>query len=127
VQHLVITYDGYMTRRRLTAATVGTVLALATTLVVGATPAYAYDTFHDHRLWGGVGDYGYNNQYYYVDGSAGAHFSTIVTAMDDWIYTPTEPVSRRRSPSSGPRTPSQRHGHFQDQLCLAILGPHPLL
>lgn len=91
-----------MTRRRLTAVAVGTVLALATTLVVGATPAHAYDTFHDHRLWAGVGDYGYNNQYYYVDGSAGAHLSTIVTAMDDWIYTTdrtsiTTPISFLRT------------------------------
>jgi hypothetical protein len=86
----------------LTAIAVGTVLALATMLVLDATPAYAYNTWNDHRLWSGVGDYGYNNQYYYVDGSAGAYLGTATAAMDDWIYTTertgiTTPISFLRT------------------------------
>ncbi len=71
-------------------------------LVLDATPAYAYNTWNDHRLWSGVGDYGYNNQYYYVDGSAGAYLGTATAAMDDWIYTTertgiTTPISFLRT------------------------------
>lgn len=77
-------------------------LLLGGTLAVGATPAYAYNTWHDHRLWGGVGGYGYTNQYYYVDGSAGAYLGPAVAAMNGWIYTTestgvTTPISFLRT------------------------------
>lgn len=36
-------------------------------MFLGATQvAFAYNTFGDHVLNGGVGNYGYSNRYYYV-------------------------------------------------------------
>lgn len=62
-------------------------------MFLGATQvAFAYNTFGDHVLNGGVGNYGYSNRYYYVTTSASGYSSLIHKAMDSWIYT-TERLS----------------------------------
>ncbi len=46
-----------------------------------------YYTFNNHVLNGGVGNYGYNNRYYFITSSASGYTSLIDAAMNDWIYT----------------------------------------
>ncbi|MFZ7121484.1 MAG: Matrixin, partial [Eubacteriaceae bacterium] len=62
----------------------------------------AYDTFNDHVLKGGVGNYGYNKRYFYIASSASGYTTYINYAMNDWIYTTsrlgiTTPISWRRT------------------------------
>ena len=73
------------TKRRV--GSVAVTLAVVAAFVLHASPASAYATYHDHKLRAGVGNYGYNNQYYYVDSSASAQLNTTIEAMNDWIYT----------------------------------------
>lgn len=49
--------------------------------------ALAYNTFNGHKLTYGVGNYGYNTQYYWIDSSASAYESNINSAMSEWKYT----------------------------------------
>jgi hypothetical protein len=71
------------------AGAVATAVAIVAALVLHAAPAQAYDTFGGHRLRNGVGNYGANDQYYFVDASANPQRTTAIAAMDDWIYTTT--------------------------------------
>src|SRR5262252_3772227 len=75
---------------------------LGAAIVLYATPAQAFVTYNDHLLIQGVGDYGHNNQYYYVDSSASVQRNTAIAAMNDWIYTTgrlgiTTPISFLRT------------------------------
>lgn len=47
----------------------------------------AYSTFNNNKLTYGVGNYGKNKQYYWIDSSASAFNSYITGAMNDWVYT----------------------------------------
>ncbi|WP_157629732.1 hypothetical protein [Clostridium cellulovorans] len=38
--------------------------------MLNMTPTYAYNTFNNYKLNGGVGNYGYANRYYYIDSTA---------------------------------------------------------
>jgi len=55
-----------------------------------------------YRLNGGVGNYGYNTRYFWIDSSASGYGALIQQAMDEWIYTTsywgiTTPISWRRT------------------------------
>jgi len=65
------------------------VLALAVVVLLLALPcrALAYETMNDHVLNGGVGNYGYNDRYYFVASGAQQYDTYIHNAMHDWIYT----------------------------------------
>jgi hypothetical protein len=60
-------------------------LLLASVLAPGT--ALAYQTFGGHHLVYGVGDYGANNQHYWIASGATEFETTIDNAMHDWIYT----------------------------------------
>ena len=49
--------------------------------------AFAYTTYSNHVLNGGVGNYGYTNRYYFITSSASTYSSLIDSAMYDWINT----------------------------------------
>ncbi|MDC3418680.1 matrixin family metalloprotease [Aquibacillus salsiterrae] len=71
-------------------------------LIIPANQVYAYDTYNDHILNGGVGDYGNNKRYYYLTSSAVDEELKIKEAMGDWIYTTertgiTTPISIRET------------------------------
>ena len=57
------------------------------TLFMLPISAFAYNTFSGHKLINGVGNYGANNQTYWIDSTASVHAGNINTAMSDWIYT----------------------------------------
>lgn len=78
-----------MTSRKRGTGVFAMAVAITAALLLHATPAQAYSTWGDHRLINGVGNYGSNNQYYYVDATASAHRNTAIAAMNDWIYTTT--------------------------------------
>lgn len=64
------------------------VLFLSVLLIfIMATNVFAYNTFNQHKLIYGVGNYGYNTQYYWIDSSASEYTTTINTAMNEWKYT----------------------------------------
>lgn len=52
------------------------------------TISYAknYYTFNDHKMIGGVGQYGNYRRYYYILDSASSHREKIETAMNDWVF-----------------------------------------
>ena len=61
-----------------------------------------YHTWYDRTLNGGVGNYGYNNRYYFIDSSAinAGNETLTVNAMNSWIYTSnivTTPISFQRT------------------------------
>lgn len=51
---------------------------------VYAYPAY---TFNGLTLNGGVGNYGYNNRYYFITPNAAAYLTHIDNAFYDWVHT----------------------------------------
>ncbi|QKE75656.1 matrixin family metalloprotease [Arthrobacter citreus] len=59
--------------------------------------SYAYNTF-GHKLVNGVGHYGQNRQYYFLDKSIGSEKQKFRDAMEKWIYcTITTPISFRET------------------------------
>lgn len=66
------------------------ILIIATFLLVDngiCVCAKDYYTFNNHKMTGGVGQYGKNRRYYYVLSSADGYKGKISTAMDEWVYT----------------------------------------
>ncbi|MDO5156402.1 MAG: M57 family metalloprotease [Eubacteriales bacterium] len=64
--------------------------------------AYAYNTFNQHKLTYGVGNYGKDTQHYYITSSASGYTSYINTAMSEWVNTTssmgvTTPISYTRT------------------------------
>lgn len=57
------------------------------TLMCSAPTAYAYNTFNQHKLVYGVGNYGNDTQHYYITSSASGYTSYINTAMSQWVNT----------------------------------------
>lgn len=49
--------------------------------------ALAYNTFHNHKLIYGVGNYGNDTQYYWIDSSASEFAGNIKNAMENWKKT----------------------------------------
>jgi hypothetical protein len=62
------------------------IVTIAVVLAWGGT-AWAYTTYNDHVLNGGVGNYGANDRYYYITSSASVHTTDITSAMYEWIHT----------------------------------------
>lgn len=46
-----------------------------------------YYTFNDHKMKGGVGDYGKNKRYYYIVNSASSYTEQIDKAIKQWVNT----------------------------------------
>lgn len=64
--------------------------------------AFAYNTYNNHVLTGGVGNYGNNNRYYFIDNTASLETTLINNAMNDWIFTTssqgiTTPISFKKT------------------------------
>ncbi|MBQ3783946.1 MAG: matrixin family metalloprotease [Lachnospiraceae bacterium] len=54
----------------------------------GATCTHGKHTFYDHTLNGGVGNYGYNDRYYWISSSFNSTYTKrIKNAVRDWVYT----------------------------------------
>lgn len=68
---------------------VRTVLAsiIAMFCIFYSNKALAYNTFNQHKLTYGVGNYGNDPQHYYITTSASGLTSNIDNAVSDWIYT----------------------------------------
>lgn len=64
-----------------------TTLALILLLAVMAQNAFAWNTFHQHKLTYGVGNYGNSTQRYWIDTSASEFTTAINNAMNDWKNT----------------------------------------
>lgn len=64
------------------------VLVLFTSCFNENITAYAknYYTYNDHKMIGGVGQYGNYRRYYYILNSASSHKGKIETAINDWVY-----------------------------------------
>lgn len=60
-------------------------------IIVLSTPcrifAASYYTFNDHKMIGGVGDYGKNKKYYYIVSNAGSHADLINGSIKQWVNT----------------------------------------
>ncbi len=94
-------------------------LLITTMLLSQSTVALAFTTFNNHVLNGGVGNYGYNNRYYYITSSAGGYSSLITSAMNDWIYTTsrlgiTTPVSFLRTYTQSSSVMDIYAGYYKD-------------
>lgn len=64
------------------------IITLTTALLLSqSVTAFAYETLNNHKLNGGVGNYGYSNRSYYITSSASNYYSAISSAMSDWIHT----------------------------------------
>ena len=77
-------------------------LSVFVILAMMTTDVSAYNTYNQHKLTYGVGDYGNSTQYYWIDSSASEFNSYIVGAMNDWIYTTsywgiTTPISYKKT------------------------------
>lgn len=48
---------------------------------------YAYNTYNQHKLTYGVGNYGKDTQHYFITSSASGYASYINTAMSEWVNT----------------------------------------
>ena len=48
---------------------------------------YAYNTYNQHKLTYGVGNYGKDRQHYFITSSASGYASYINTAMSEWVNT----------------------------------------
>lgn len=48
---------------------------------------YAYNTYNQHKLKYGVGNYGKDTQHYFITSSASGYASYINTAMSEWVNT----------------------------------------
>lgn len=48
---------------------------------------YAYNTYNQHKLTYGVGNYGKDTQHYFITSSASSYASYINTAMSEWVNT----------------------------------------
>ena len=48
---------------------------------------YAYNTYNQHKLTYGVGNYGKDAQHYFITSSASSYASYINTAMSEWVNT----------------------------------------
>ena len=71
---------------------------LVVLILIIKIPAEAADT-PEHKLNGGVGNYGRNRRYYYIDSSCSSDVAAkINAAWSDWIYTTTTtPISTRQT------------------------------
>jgi hypothetical protein len=63
------------------------IVLLALFSILTGKEAFAYDTYNDHVLTGGVGNYGYTKRQFFVTTSGSAYATQISSAMNDWIYT----------------------------------------
>lgn len=75
-------------------------LALASTIAVSGISVFAVSetcphgkrTFNDHKLTGGVGEYGSFRRYYWVDSSMPSSFNSAITdAVNKWVNTTSSP------------------------------------
>ena len=48
---------------------------------------YAYNTYNQHKLTYGVGNYGKDTQHYFITSSASGYASYINRAMSEWVNT----------------------------------------
>lgn len=66
-----------------------TIIFLITSIIVcmNSTKALAYNTYNEHKLINGVGNYGNNNQGYWISESASEYTNNINTAINEWVYT----------------------------------------
>lgn len=48
---------------------------------------YAYNTYNQHKLTYGVGNYGKDTQHHFITSSASGYASYINTAMSEWVNT----------------------------------------
>ena len=48
---------------------------------------YAYNSYNQHKLTYGVGNYGKDTQHYFITSSASGYASYINTAMSEWVNT----------------------------------------
>lgn len=71
---------------------------LVVLILIIKIPADAADA-PKHKLNGGIGNYGRNRRYYYIDSSCSADIAAkINAAWSDWIYTTTTtPISTRQT------------------------------
>jgi hypothetical protein len=49
--------------------------------------AGAYTTFNGHKMSSGIGNYGKNTKFYWVDSSVSTYSTKIANAFDRWIYS----------------------------------------
>ena len=75
-------------------------LALASVIGISGTSVFAVSetcshgkrTFNDHKLTGGVGEYGSFRRYYWVDSSVPSSFNTAISdAVNKWVNTTSSP------------------------------------
>ena len=69
-------------------------------IIVLSTPcqifAASYYTFNDHKMIGGVGDYGKNKKYYYIVSNADSHADLINGSIKQWVNTTSRyPLPKR--------------------------------
>ncbi len=78
-------------------------LCLSFLVFMSSVPnVYAFNTFNQHKLTYGVGNYGKDTQHYFITSSASDYTSYIDTAMSEWVNTTssmgvTTPISYTRT------------------------------
>ncbi|MGG0176508.1 hypothetical protein [Gottfriedia acidiceleris] len=73
------------------------IVCILTSFSIPIKTSYAYNTY-GHKLVNGVGHYGQNRQYYFLDSSLGSEKQKFKDAMNKWIYgTITTPISFRKT------------------------------
>jgi predicted Zn-dependent protease len=73
------------------------IVCMLTRFSIPIKTSYAYNTY-GHKLVNGVGHYGQNRQYYFLDSSLGTEKQKFKDAMNKWIYgTITTPISFRET------------------------------
>ncbi|WP_129688221.1 hypothetical protein [Gottfriedia acidiceleris] len=73
------------------------IVCILTSFSIPIKTSYAYNTY-GHKLVNGVGHYGQNRQYYFLDSSLGSEKQKFKDAMNKWIYgTITTPISFRET------------------------------
>jgi hypothetical protein len=95
------------------------VIATAVLLFACSSTAWAYNTFNDHVLNGGVGNYGANDRYYYITNSASEHANDIINAVYDWVHTTsrlgiTTPISWLRTYTQSQSVMDIYHNEYYD-------------
>lgn len=85
----------------------GILFGILCMIIIYPIGANAYVTYNNHRLINGVGNYGRNTQYYYIDRGASGEAGRIRNAMNKWVnsngtgaYTPISFRETTNKPAS---------------------------
>lgn len=87
LKRLIIKNEWLFRKMKSSKLSIKLLLSVLLISIVLPSSVFAYNTYNQHVLINGVGDYGRNSQQYFIDSSASGYATHITNAMNEWIYT----------------------------------------